>query len=104
DARLAPVASPARRTEVRPRDEVRAELGISGPLVLSVGRLAPQKDYPVLLDVAAAVRDATYGGVGDGRLRNELQNRIDAEGLPVRLVGHRSDVPDLLGAADVFLL
>jgi glycosyltransferase involved in cell wall biosynthesis len=104
DARPAPVAAPAKPTEVRPRDEVRAELRVDGPLVLSVGRLAPQKDYPVLLDVAAAVPEATYVVVGDGPLRNELQKRIDAEELPVRLVGHRSDVPDLLGAADVFLL
>lgn len=104
DARLAPVAAPLTQGSVRPRAEVRAELGIDGPLVVSVGRLAPQKDYPVLLDVAAAVRDATYVVVGDGPLRHELQARIDAADLPVRLVGHRSDVPDLLGAADVFLL
>jgi glycosyltransferase involved in cell wall biosynthesis len=104
DARLAPVAAPSPPASVRPRDEVRAELGVEGPLVLSVGRLAPQKDFPVLLDVARAVREATYVVVGEGPLRDELQAAIDASRLAVRLVGHRSDVPDLLGAADVFLL
>lgn len=104
DARLSPVAAPFTQGLVRPREDVRAELGVDGPLVLSVGRLAPQKDYPVLLDVAAAVREATYVVVGDGPLRDELQARIDAENLPVRLMEHRSDVPDLLDAADVFLL
>ena len=38
---------------------------------------------------------------GDGPLRAPLQARIDAERLPVRLLGHRDDVPDLLAAADV---
>ena len=36
-----------------------------------------------------------------GPLRDALQARIDAEHLPVRLLGHRDDVPDLLAAADV---
>ncbi|MEV4087856.1 glycosyltransferase family 4 protein, partial [Nonomuraea fuscirosea] len=36
---------------------------------------------------------------GEGPLRGELRRRIDAEGLPVMLLGHREDVPDLLGAA-----
>ncbi|MGL5862507.1 MAG: glycosyltransferase family 4 protein, partial [Phycicoccus sp.] len=38
---------------------------------------------------------------GDGPLRAALQARIDGERLPVRLLGHRDDVPDLLAAADV---
>ncbi|QYC43006.1 Alpha-D-kanosaminyltransferase [Nonomuraea coxensis DSM 45129] len=36
---------------------------------------------------------------GEGPLRGELERRIAAEGLPVRLLGNRDDVPDLLGAA-----
>ncbi|MEV6414861.1 glycosyltransferase family 4 protein [Kribbella sp. NPDC051718] len=106
---LAPVAAPALPEARTPAAEVREALGVSdGPLVLSVGRLAPQKDYPTLLSVAAAVAsqrsDATFVVVGDGPLKENLQARIDAEALPVRLLGHRSDVADLLGAADVFLL
>lgn len=104
-AELAPVAAPARPAAVRSRAEVRAELGLTDePLVLSVGRLAPQKDYPTLLEVASQVRDAVFVVVGEGPLRDELQARIDRDGLPVRLVGHHDDVPDLLAAADVFLL
>lgn len=101
-AELAPVAAPTLPAAVRPRDEVRAGLEIQGSVVLSIGRLAPQKDYPLLLDVASRVRDATYLVVGDGPLRAELE--AAAEGLPVRFLGHRDDVPDLLGAADVLLL
>ncbi|GAA0602006.1 glycosyltransferase family 4 protein [Kribbella sandramycini] len=110
DARLAPVAAPAVPQAAVSAAAVREELGLAPeqPLVLTVGRLAPQKDYPTLLSVAASVRestpDAVFVVVGDGPLRDNLQARIDAEQLPVRLVGHRSDVADLLNAADVFLL
>ncbi|HET6296739.1 MAG TPA: glycosyltransferase family 4 protein [Kribbella sp.] len=108
-ARLAPVAAPAIPAIRTPSAAVREELGIGdAPLVLTVGRLAPQKDYPTLLSVAAEVSkdspDVVFVVVGDGPLRDNLQARIDAEKLPVRLLGHRNDVADLLGAADVFLL
>jgi glycosyltransferase involved in cell wall biosynthesis len=108
-AELAPVAAPAIPEARTSAEEVRATLGLDDePLVVTVGRLAPQKDYPTLLSVAARVHestpDAVFVVVGDGPLRDNLQARIDAEHLPVRLLGHRSDVADLLGAADVFLL
>ncbi|MFI6792764.1 glycosyltransferase family 4 protein [Nonomuraea sp. NPDC050383] len=38
---------------------------------------------------------------GEGPLRGALQARIDAERLPVTLLGNRDDVPDLLAAATV---
>jgi glycosyltransferase involved in cell wall biosynthesis len=109
EARLAPVAAPAVPAVRTPSAAVREALGIGdAPLVLTVGRLAPQKDYPTLLSVAAEVAkqepQVVFGVVGDGPLRDDLQARIDAEGLPVRLLGHRDDVADLLGAADAFLL
>jgi glycosyltransferase involved in cell wall biosynthesis len=109
DARLVPVAAPAIPQVRTPAADVRQALGLGDqPLVVAVGRLAPQKDYPTLLSVAARVHestpDAVFVVVGDGPLRENLQSRIDAEHLPVRLLGHRSDVADLLSAADVFLL
>ncbi len=108
-AELAPVAAPRLPDRTASREEVRADLGLTDePLVLSVGRLAPQKDYPLLLSVAAEVRgtnpDTVFAVVGDGPLWPELEERIATEGLPVRLLGHRTDVADLLGAADAFLL
>ncbi|WP_407940499.1 glycosyltransferase family 4 protein [Nonomuraea montanisoli] len=48
-----------------------------------------------------AVAAPLFVVAGDGPLRGELQARIDAERLPVRLVGWRDDVPDLLAAATV---
>ncbi|MFC0627262.1 glycosyltransferase family 4 protein [Kribbella deserti] len=109
DVRLAPVAAPALSEAHTSPEAVKAALGIGeAPLVLAVGRLAPQKDYSTFLSVAALVAskqpDVVFAVVGGGPLQEDLQARIDAEGLPVRLLGHRDDVGDLLRAADVFLL
>ncbi|MFD1939333.1 MULTISPECIES: glycosyltransferase family 4 protein [Nonomuraea] len=40
---------------------------------------------------------------GEGPLRQELQARIEAEKLPVLLLGNRDDIPDLLAAATLVL-
>ncbi|NDZ90004.1 glycosyltransferase family 4 protein, partial [Streptomyces sp. SID10115] len=41
---------------------------------------------------------------GEGPERAALQRRIEEELLPVRLVGRRDDVPELLAAADLAVL
>ncbi|NEC89119.1 glycosyltransferase family 4 protein [Streptomyces sp. SID12501] len=113
DARLSAVALPAPRGALG-RDEsdrckTRAELGATDrPLLMAVGTLDRHRGYDVLLD---AVR-AWYGLdpapllviAGEGPLRAELQARIENEGLPVRLIGRRDDVSELLVAADLALL
>ncbi len=102
---LAVIAAPPPRAPVRDRHAVHAGLGIDDRtcLVVVVGRLAPQKGLDVLLDALHDLTDLDLLTVvaGDGPLRAELQRRVDAEQLPVRLLGRRDDVPDLLGAADV---
>ncbi|MEV5322069.1 glycosyltransferase family 4 protein [Streptomyces sp. NPDC052687] len=115
DARLAAVALPGPRTPAergdpdRQRSKVRAELGAIGrPLLLAVGALDQQRGYDLLLDAARSWRELDPAPVvvvaGEGPLRARLQGRIDAERLPVRLVGRRNDVGVLLGAADLALL
>ncbi|HEU5333141.1 MAG TPA: glycosyltransferase [Actinocrinis sp.] len=110
DARLGPVPAPPSLPPVRTREEVRAGLGLreqdGEALVLAVGRLAPQKDYPTLLRAADLWKDSAIrlAIAGDGPLRASAQGRIDADGSRVDLLGHRSDVADLLAAADVFVL
>ncbi|GAA2088673.1 glycosyltransferase [Actinomadura alba] len=88
------------------RAEVRAELGVGDrPLIVTVARLADQKGLPALLDAAAGWGRRTPRPVaviaGDGPLEARLRDRIEAEKLPVRLLGRRSDVARLLEAADV---
>ncbi|MFE8964549.1 glycosyltransferase family 4 protein [Streptomyces iakyrus] len=115
DARLAAVALPGPRRPREPDDpdrrrpKVRAELGAIGrPLLMAVGSLERHRGYDVLLDAARAWRrlDPVPQVViaGEGPLRGELQARIEEEGLPVRLIGRREDITDLLAAADLALL
>ncbi|MET8283337.1 glycosyltransferase family 4 protein [Micromonospora sp. NPDC005174] len=107
DARLAPVAAPTLPVPRRRRDAVRAEFGVrpEQPLILSVGRLHPQKRYDVLIDAAARWRTRTPPPVvviaGSGPAYLALAARISAARAPVTLLGHRTDVADLLAGADL---
>jgi glycosyltransferase involved in cell wall biosynthesis len=74
---------------------------------VAVGRLTPDKGFDVLIEAAAELKDdfpdlrvLIAGGGDDLALLNEM---VDREGLTgtVTLLGVRSDVPDLLDAADV---
>jgi glycosyltransferase involved in cell wall biosynthesis len=107
DVRLGAVAAPTLPAPARPPGEVRAEFGLAAgrPLVLSVGRLHPQKRHDLLVDAAArwAGRDPVPAVViaGSGPEYVPLAGRINLARAPVTLAGHRQDVPDLLGAADL---
>ncbi|MBV2365685.1 glycosyltransferase family 4 protein [Streptomonospora nanhaiensis] len=107
--RPAVVAAPPLAALRRPPHLVRAELGAGeGPLVLVVARLAAQKGIDVLLRAAPAICARTPRPViavaGEGPLRARAEAAVRERGLPVRLLGHRADVADLLAAADVFVL
>ncbi|KUN92899.1 glycosyltransferase family 4 protein [Streptomyces caeruleatus] len=115
DARLAAVAMPGPLRAVehddpdRLRPKVRAELGATGrPLLIAVGSLERHRGYDVLLDASRGwLRLDPVPLVviaGEGTQRAELQRRIEDEELPVRLIGRRDDVSELLAAADVALL
>lgn len=119
DARLAPVAPPfpgphSGTYEQLAADpdaaaKVRAEVGaVDRPLLLAVGRLDPLQDYGTALTAARAWRGLEppplLAIAGEGPRRGMLQARIDAEALPVRLLGCRDDAFDLLAVADIALL
>ncbi|MER5795938.1 glycosyltransferase family 4 protein [Streptomyces sp. NPDC001980] len=115
DARLAAVALPGLRRPVDQdeaellRPKVRAELGAMGrPLLIAVGSLDRHRGYDVLLDAARAWCRLDPVPLlviaGEGPLRPALQRRIEDEELPVRLIGRRDDVTELLAAADLALL
>ena len=113
DAERALVPAPPRPAPTFLPPGERRELGLDDgrALLVTVARLAPQKGLELLLEAAGllAAGGAAGGGrsrvvwvvAGDGPLRGALQERIDAGQLPVRLLGRRADVPDLLAAADV---
>ena len=90
-------------------DKFRFRGPLSEPIAISVGRLSPEKDFPGLLRATALVSrevpDFRLKIVGDGRERETLQQlarelRIDDR---VQFLGERSDVPELLTQAGLFV-
>jgi glycosyltransferase involved in cell wall biosynthesis len=91
--------------------EVRTELGVGkGFMILSTGRLAEQKGLEYLIRAAALLREDLPTPrivlAGDGPLRDRLAKLVSDLRLEdtVALIGHRSDVGDLLAAADLVVL
>ena len=106
-----PNGVPAERARPeKSRDDVRAELGVGDSFVLlSTGRLARQKGLEYLVRAAALLRDMPNLRVllaGDGPLTERLSRLVSELGLDgtVSFLGHRSDVGDLLAAADLVVL
>lgn len=104
-AEAAVVPAPDLSHPTRSRDEVRAGLGDPGLMAFAVGRLAPQKRMDLVVDAAAALHaelpQLRWFVAGEGPLHQELASQISRTDAPVTLLGHRSDVPDLLGATDL---
>lgn len=113
----APAAGRASLDRVSARAQLAAELGIDpdNDWLLTVSRIAPQKNLEVLLNAARLAQDTRGGAsergvvwlvVGDGRdnLLASLRATVATDATPVRFVGARSDVPIWMAAADLFVL
>jgi glycosyltransferase involved in cell wall biosynthesis len=94
------------------RQAVREQLGCAPDAFvwLTVGRLEPVKNHLGLLsalrEVVAVYPHARLLIAGQGPLQTATEQRIAELGLAeqVRLLGVRHDIPDLLNAADAFVL
>ena len=91
-------------------DQVRERYSLppGPPVILSVGRLSPEKNVQVLLDAAAGLtRDARIVIVGTGPDQSRLQARARRLGLAsARFLGRvpDRDLPQLYRLADVFAI
>jgi len=79
------------------------------PVIVAVGRLTPQKAYPVLLDALARVRrevPARLVILGEGEERHRIEVDIARLGLgdAVRLAGHVPNPFPAMRRADAFVL
>lgn len=90
---------------------LRNELGIDNDFVwLAVGRFEPAKDYPNMLRAFRAVGtkrlDAVLLLVGQGSLLEQVKKLTAELGLEdkVRFLGVRRDVPELMNAADAYVM
>jgi glycosyltransferase involved in cell wall biosynthesis len=83
------------------------QLGHDLPLVVTISRIATQKNLLVLLEAASRVRNpCTWVVLGDGdpHLLAQLQRRVRELGAPVHFAGARNDADQWLRAAEVFVL
>lgn len=79
------------------------------PIVLAVGRLERQKDYPTLLRAFAKLRSqrpVRLVILGQGRLRAELEEMTESLGLErdVSLAGFARNSPAFMSRADLFVM
>ena len=113
DVILCPVENQS--TTVRARDEVRREVGTNpnSTVIIQVSRMEPWKGHRLHLEALAGLRDLDdwecwiVGGAQrpeETRFMDEMQSLANSAGITdsVRFLGQRSDVPDLLAAADIF--
>lgn len=94
------------------RHQLLSSLGLDppelvAPLVVTICRIAPQKNLPDLVQAASRLRQACTWvvlGEGDSQLLAQLRDQVRALGVPVYFAGARSDVDQWLRAAEVFVL
>ena len=93
------------------RESLRQALNLRNAFVwIAVGRFEAPKDYPTMLRAFAAVRqqhpDSVLLLVGEGPLRSNSEALVHELGLngSVHFLGVRSDVPELMGAADAYVM
>lgn len=92
------------------RAALRRRLGFpeAAPIVTLVAALRPEKNHPMFLRAAsewiARFPDLLCLIAGDGPERAALEQMAAAGRHPVRFLGARKDVPELMGASDVVVL
>ena len=79
---------------------LRASLALGpGPLVVGVGRLVKQKNWPAFIDAADRLDGPSFAIAGDGPLRQELVGLARRAGNRVRFLGVVDDIAALMGLA-----
>ncbi|MBN2030688.1 glycosyltransferase [bacterium] len=93
-------------------NQIRQELGIGEQkyIIGMIGRLHPQKGHIYLIEAAQKVvqkkKEAFFVIVGDGKLRDFLENEVKNKNLSEHFLftGFRNDIPQLLKCFNIFIL
>lgn len=84
----------------RRQEDLRAFLGLGPePLVVGIGRLVEQKNWPVFIAAAGRMAGPSFAVAGDGPLRHELADLARRSGNRVRFLGVVDDIAALVGLA-----
>lgn len=78
------------------------------PLVAMISVLRSWKGHDVYLNAIEILKkqgvQATFWIVGGGPGEKSLQQQIESRSLPVRMLGHREDIPEILASLDLLVL
>jgi glycosyltransferase involved in cell wall biosynthesis len=108
--RIEPIVTGIDLKRFAPRDRAaaKAALGVTGPLVVSLGALIPLKGHDIVIDAVATLPGVNLWIAGQGPEQARLEAQIARMGLGdrVRLLGGvpADDVAALLAAADAMAL
>jgi glycosyltransferase involved in cell wall biosynthesis len=108
-----PVSKPAPVTASRSKTRAECDTTPNATVIIQVGRPEAWKGFTLLLEALTHLRDRPdwtwwiVGGPTDAEQESflsSLQTEVQSRGLAnrVRFLGHRTDVPELLAAADLF--
>lgn len=94
------------------KEQAKEKIGVSGDIILSVGRLAPEKGFETIIEVMPGLLEKNPGFklliVGDGEKRKDLELKIKELGLEkaVKMTGQvpLKDIPWYFKAAGLFVL
>jgi teichuronic acid biosynthesis glycosyltransferase TuaC len=90
------------------RSAEKAELGVSGPLIVTVGALIPRKRQGLVIDAVARIPGATLALIGKGEDAAKLQAQAQSLGIGDRVLQlgalPHATIARWLGAADVMCL
>jgi glycosyltransferase involved in cell wall biosynthesis len=82
------------------RGDLRQSLALGQrPLVVGIGRLTEQKNWPVFIEAASRLDGPYFAIAGEGPLRQQLVSLASRCGSPVRVLGVVDDIPALVGIA-----
>jgi glycosyltransferase involved in cell wall biosynthesis len=90
-----------------PHPEMDPEMDPAAPLVVTISRIAPQKNLPALVQAASRLsQDCTWVVIGDGdrHLLARLRHQASVLAAPVHFVGSGREVDQWLRGAEVFVL
>jgi len=96
----------------RTREQLRKEFGIpeGAPVIGAAGRMVPVKGYDLFIEMAVKVLEklpsARFLIIGDGPLRQSLEDKVTRLGLADRVIlpGFRNDIIDALNCLDLFVI
>jgi glycosyltransferase involved in cell wall biosynthesis len=103
------VVDPDQLQPTLPREQIRQDLGLhpGQPMVFAAGALVGRKGFDCLIEAFAKVpQGAVLCIAGGGPEGGSLEGMVAALGVSdsVRLLGERSDMPNMLAAADIFAM